>query len=290
MNANEVKCGFTPSHTGKPMTFDDDIPVFSDDVPANQAKPKAQRKPRKGIPKKIRFEVLKRDGFKCQYCGASAPDVVLHIDHISPVSKGGGNDIMNLITSCEACNLGKSDKELNDKSSIEKQRKQLEELSEKREQLQMMIKWRNELSKMDDEVVNSLAEHIESFMGDLTVSDSGKRSIKKWLKTFTFDEIYSAIDETADRVLKGATNDRETIEQFFLSIPKTAGFKKQPEDRQQLLYIRGILRNRLNYINEKMCMALLNHAVEKGVQISQLSDFAKTVKNWTTFKAEIEGL
>ena len=66
MNANEVKRGFTPSHTGEPMTFDDDIPVFSDDVPANQAKPKAQRKPRKGIPKKIRFEVLKRDGFKCQ--------------------------------------------------------------------------------------------------------------------------------------------------------------------------------------------------------------------------------
>ncbi|MDD2341576.1 MAG: HNH endonuclease [Tolumonas sp.] len=272
------------------MSFDDDIPVFSNEQPAQPVKTKVQRKPRKGIPKKIRFEVLKRDSFKCQYCGATAPDVVLHIDHISPVSKGGGNDIMNLITSCEACNLGKSDKELTDKSSIEKQRKQLEELSEKREQLQMMIKWRNELSKMDDDIVNSLVEHIELYMGDMTVSDVGKRSIKKWLKTFTFDEIYSAIDETAERVLKGITNDREVIEQFFMSIPKTASFKKQPEDRKQLLYIRGILRNRLNYINEKMCMSLLNHAIEKGVQMSQLSDFAKTVKNWTTFKAEIEGL
>lgn len=59
------------------------------------------------ISKKVRFEVFKRDGFKCQYCGRSAPDVILHVDHINPVSNGGNNDIMNLVTSCSECNLGK---------------------------------------------------------------------------------------------------------------------------------------------------------------------------------------
>mgnify|MGYP003405974009 CR=1 FL=1 len=50
---------------------------------------------RKTISKKIRFEVFKRDNFTCQYCGRMAPDVVLEVDHINPVSKGGDNDISN---------------------------------------------------------------------------------------------------------------------------------------------------------------------------------------------------
>ena len=40
---------------------------------------------RKGISKKTRFDVFKRDSFTCQYCGKSAPDVVLQVDHINPV-------------------------------------------------------------------------------------------------------------------------------------------------------------------------------------------------------------
>lgn len=59
------------------------------------------------ISKKVRFEIFKRDGFTCQYCGAHPPDVILHVDHIKPVSRGGGNEPENLITACEACNLGK---------------------------------------------------------------------------------------------------------------------------------------------------------------------------------------
>jgi len=44
---------------------------------------------RKAIPKKTRFEVFKRDSFTCQHCGRKAPDVVLQVDHLKPVSKGG---------------------------------------------------------------------------------------------------------------------------------------------------------------------------------------------------------
>ena len=100
---------------------------------------------RKQISKRTRFDVLKRDKFTCQYCGKSAPDVVLHIDHIVPVSKGGTNDIINLVTSCAECNLGKSNIELSDESAIAKQRKHLEELEERREQLEMMFEWQREL-------------------------------------------------------------------------------------------------------------------------------------------------
>lgn len=59
----------------------------------------------------LRYDVMKRDNFKCQLCGASAKDgVILHVDHIFPVSKGGRTEMSNLRTLCDRCNLGKRDK------------------------------------------------------------------------------------------------------------------------------------------------------------------------------------
>lgn len=59
----------------------------------------------------LRYDVLKRDNFRCTICGRSAADgVTLHVDHIKPVSKGGKTEMSNLRTLCDYCNLGKSDK------------------------------------------------------------------------------------------------------------------------------------------------------------------------------------
>lgn len=63
---------------------------------------------RVAISKRLRFEVFKRDGFQCQYCGATPPNVLLHCDHVCPVSEGGETTIDNLVTACQPCNLGKS--------------------------------------------------------------------------------------------------------------------------------------------------------------------------------------
>lgn len=61
------------------------------------------------IGRKVRFQVLSRDKFTCQYCGRKAPDVALEVDHIHPKSKDGSNWLTNLLTACVDCNGGKSD-------------------------------------------------------------------------------------------------------------------------------------------------------------------------------------
>ena len=59
----------------------------------------------------LRYDILKRDNFRCQICGSSASDgVKLHVDHIIPVSRGGKTATENLRTLCDRCNMGKSDK------------------------------------------------------------------------------------------------------------------------------------------------------------------------------------
>ncbi len=57
----------------------------------------------------VRWKVLVRDNFTCQYCGGKAPEVRLEVDHFVPRSKNGGDTMDNLITSCWECNRGKRD-------------------------------------------------------------------------------------------------------------------------------------------------------------------------------------
>ncbi|MBN8683210.1 MAG: HNH endonuclease [Chitinophagales bacterium] len=71
----------------------------------------------RNISNQLRTQILERNGFTCQLCGASAHDwddinpskkVRLLIDHIVPVSQGGENTPENLRVLCGNCNHGRS--------------------------------------------------------------------------------------------------------------------------------------------------------------------------------------
>jgi hypothetical protein len=64
--------------------------------------------PRRAISKRLRYEVLRRDNHTCRYCGGTAPDVALTVDHVTPVALGGSDDPSNLVAACRDCNSGKS--------------------------------------------------------------------------------------------------------------------------------------------------------------------------------------
>lgn len=70
--------------------------------------PKKSR--RTNMSKSIRHEVFKRDNYKCVECGVNKDETSLHIDHILPVSQGGSDELDNLQTLCQDCNLAKSNR------------------------------------------------------------------------------------------------------------------------------------------------------------------------------------
>ena len=72
-------------------------------------------KPKRDVSPGKRFDVLNRDKFRCAYCGLTAKETELHVDHIKAVSKGGSSEMDNLITACKDCNLGKHAKDINPK-------------------------------------------------------------------------------------------------------------------------------------------------------------------------------
>lgn len=251
---------------------------------------------RKQLSKKVRFEIFKRDSFKCQYCGQSSPDVILEVDHIKPVSDGGTNDMTNLITACFDCNRGKSNILLDDKSVLEKQRKQLEEINERRMQLEMMMEWREELVSLDDEKVEIFKGQWSELTG-YSANENGTRDIKKWLKRFDLNLLLDCMEISINQYLKYDSSDdatSESVEKSFKMIPRIATNKSKGEEEsymKNLYYIRGILRNRLHYVDQTKAIHYLKVAhIDANRSIESLTDFSKTVKNWTQFRSEMEWL
>lgn len=54
---------------------------------------------------KLRRRVIRRDGGKCVQCGATDN---LEVDHMTPRSAGGGNEMNNLTTLCHTCHTTKT--------------------------------------------------------------------------------------------------------------------------------------------------------------------------------------
>jgi len=248
---------------------------------------------RKVIPKKVRFEVFKRDSFTCQYCGRKAPNVLLVIDHIEPVSKGGTDDILNLISACKDCNAGKSARKLSDTSVLDKQRQQLEGLQERKEQIEMMFKWQEGLLKLNDQVINQLADYWSEQVPGYRLNENGLKGLKKLKRKFEIDEIMDAMKIAAEQYLdyEDGVPTEDSVGQAWKKVGGICNVKRQEEEKpyiKRLFYIRGILRNRLYYVDEKLVLKLLQKAVEADASIDSLEEHAKSVRNWTQWRGEIE--
>jgi ATP adenylyltransferase len=55
----------------------------------------------------LRYEVLKRAGYRCELCGISADVRAIEVDHIIPRKYGGEDDLTNLQALCFKCNANK---------------------------------------------------------------------------------------------------------------------------------------------------------------------------------------
>lgn len=59
---------------------------------------------------RIRKEVLARDGAICHYCGVTRR--WMQVDHVVPRTKGGTDDLANLVVACRRCNSSKGNRDL----------------------------------------------------------------------------------------------------------------------------------------------------------------------------------
>lgn len=165
------------------------------------------REGRQPIPRKLRHEVFKRDGYRCRECGLSKEETSLEIDHIIPVAKGGTNDIDNLQTLCRQCNrmkhtdewvggetdLKEAENELNVlKQQLKELKKSLKQTHNKDEilDLKFMIKIleKESIPKTQDKI-NQIIKDNEEFEAKIRI-----QQIEKEKKDKLFKKIYVELD------------------------------------------------------------------------------------------------
>lgn len=250
---------------------------------------------RVAVSKKLRFEVFKRDSFTCQYCGQKAPTVVLNCDHVKPVAEGGTNDILNLITSCFDCNSGKGARSLSEQAVLNKQVDQLAELQARREQIEMLIDWRTGLERLKEDTTDRIAEHWKSSVeGRASLTKTGRDKVRKLVKDYGLDLVLQAMPEAVETYGRRGEEDKLTMESIDIAFSKLGGVCRTLRDLKdkpwlrRAFYVRGILRSRLSYIDDKQAMVLMEDAAKRKVDFDSLDRLAKAVRSWTEFRQKLE--
>lgn len=153
---------------------------------------------RQAISKKLRFDVFKRDGFQCTYCGAHPSEaVLLEVDHIHPVAEGGTNDIDNLVTACLNCNRGKGaellssvPQSLEDKAAI---------VAEREAQIRAYYEILEAKKQRKDAEIWSVCELYMQRFGDDDISRSRFSSIRMFLDRLDYYQVLEAMEIACDR-------------------------------------------------------------------------------------------
>ncbi len=167
------------------------------------------------ISKKTRFEVFKRDGFKCQYCGKTPPDIILEVDHINPVAGGGEDEINNLLCACFDCNRGKKNIPLERIPSTLQDN--LEVLREKEIQLKEYNRFIQKIRKRIEKEMDDVNDVFESYYPGYSLNEKFiKVSLNRFFQSLPKIEIIEAMELACFR-FQGDPN-RENAIRYFCGI------------------------------------------------------------------------
>lgn len=164
------------------------------------------------VSKKRRFEVFKRDGFQCAYCGKSPPEITLECDHINPKSKGGTDDINNLITACFDCNRGKRDIPLDKIPSS--MTENLEVLKEKELQISEYNKFLKKIDRRLQKEMQQVSDVYTEYFPEYTLNERFRKgTLKKFLKSLPLPEVIDSMRLAGEMI-----DDSERAIKYFCGI------------------------------------------------------------------------
>lgn len=152
--------------------------------------------------KKLRFEIFKRDGFICRYCGQKPPDAVLEVDHILPVCEGGQDEPANLITSCFACNRGKGKRGLGETLPHIDELEALaalQELAERKMHLKGQMSLARETADLQGEAATLITDMLHDLHPMMEERHIQRASLLQFIDKMGVDGVRDAVSRAAMR-------------------------------------------------------------------------------------------
>jgi len=176
------------------------------------------------ISKSTRFEIFARDSFTCQYCGQRPPGIVLEVDHIHPVSKGGGDEVINLVTSCYDCNRGKRAKVISEVAPRPDADLEFLRVQQEIAEVTRFLEAKKERDHYHSLACTALQEAWSEY---LTECVPNSRVLTPWINTYGPDEVEASIKIATVAYTNGRF-----------------GFDEDRAFRKLLPFVGAVLRNR----------------------------------------------
>jgi hypothetical protein len=158
-----------------------------------------------------------------------------------------------------------------------------------------MVQWKEALGNLKEDVIERLAEHWSKLVPGYHLNENGRQKLKKLVRKFDLEEILEAMQIAADQylVFKQGKPKEESVENAWGKVSGICHTRREDQSKpylRELYYIRGILRNRLLYLNETSLMELLEEAVHAGADLDSVKTLAKRCSSWSKFVNELEAL
>ncbi len=234
------------------------------------------------ITKKLRFKIFERDNFTCQYCGKKVPEVILEVDHIISRKDGGGDEELNLITSCFDCNRGKSATSVDIKKLKNTSFKAQEKvLKEKKAQLAAYYDFIKEKEEVENYELKIFEDWWETCSGDEnSLTQIGLSNLSKLKQKYSDSMILEAIKIAWDSTHVDSDNKFK----YMCGILKNLKLKEEnPEEAENVKRVHQFINSlsyRINYCNPRMIWKWIND----GMCIEDLEKEAKDFDRWTAFR------
>lgn len=169
------------------------------------------------LSKKVRFEVFKRDGFQCAYCGNTPPKVVLEVDHVTPKSRGGDDNLHNLLTACFDCNRGKRDVPLD--QIPPPLRENFEALKEREQQLREYSLYLTSVEHRFASDIDEISRLFESCYPEWSFVERFKHTtLRRFLQDLSKHEIMEALRISISKFPQNNEADRNNAIRYMCGI------------------------------------------------------------------------
>lgn len=161
------------------------------------------------------------------YCGRRSPEVLLEVDHITPVASGGNDDPENLTTACFDCNRGRAARELGRPAPLD-YAERAARMQEQELQIEEYGRWRSAQRAREDEEIEKLSEVFAAIPGASFRRGQDERwcwqevSVRTFIRRIGFHDVLEALEVTqarSPRVLGRDAGERaEGVWRFFCSV------------------------------------------------------------------------
>ena len=167
---------------------------------------------KKILKKKDRFNIFKRDGFTCVYCGRRPPEIMLELDHVIPISRGGPDVPDNMMTSCRECNRGKGASPLTElPPTLERKTFEIEEREKQYREYQKALRRRQARERKE---ICSVQDVFAAYFEGKAFTTRFHSSVRKFLELLGLEEVKACMEVACSRI----QNDPERALQYFCGI------------------------------------------------------------------------